>query len=116
MKHGRFSLLVVCAIALVQSAALAQLPTTQLTSIFPPGGKQGATVEVTIAGTDLDDVTKLDFNHPGMLATPKVTAATAIAPARPILNQFTISIAADISPGDYEVRAAGRFGLSNPRK
>ena len=30
----------------------AQLPTAQLTSVFPPGGPRGATVELTIAGSD----------------------------------------------------------------
>src|SRR5262249_25939130 len=97
------------------STVSAQLPTTQLTSVFPSGGKHGTTVEVTIAGTDTDDVEKLVFNHAGLKATPKMTAATALEPAKPIANQFAVMIAADVPPGVYEVRAHGRFGLSNPR-
>src|SRR5262249_39021142 len=30
-------------------------------------------------------------------------------------NQFVVSIGKDVPPGIYEVRAMGRFGLSNPR-
>ena len=52
---------VACAIG---QRACAQLPTTQLTSIFPPGGKQGTTVEVTIAGADLDDVEQARLQPP----------------------------------------------------
>src|SRR6476620_5750306 len=86
------------------SAAFAQLPTTQLTSVFPPGGKQGTTVEVTIAGNDIDDVEQLIFNHAGLKATQKMSPATALEPARPIANQFTITISGDVPPGIYEVR------------
>ncbi len=95
--------------------AFAQLPTTQLTSIFPAGGKLGTTVEVTIAGADLDDCSQLKFNHSGIAAEAKMIAATALEPARPIPNQFMVKIAADVPPGIYEARALGRFGLSNPR-
>ena len=52
MKHGRFLAALYCACAL--SSAFAQLPTAQLTSVFPPGGKQGSAVEVTVAGADLE--------------------------------------------------------------
>src|SRR5205807_10450935 len=93
----------------------AQLPVTQLTSILPPGGKQGSAVEVTIAGADMDDVEKLVLNQAGLTATPKMTAATALEPARPIPNQFVVTIGKDVPPGIYEARAMGRFGLSNPR-
>jgi len=95
--------------------AFAQLPTAQLTSVFPPGGRQGATVELTIAGGDLDDCSRLLFNHSGITAKPKTVAATAIEPEHPAANQFEVSIAGDVPYGFYEVRAVGRFGVSNPR-
>ena len=47
------------AMLLSTAVAFAQLPATQFTSIYPPGAKQGAKVEVTIAGADLDDADKL---------------------------------------------------------
>src|SRR5207249_9750702 len=75
-----------------------------LTSIFPPGGKQATTVEVTVAGADMDDVEKLVLNHAGLTATPKIMAATALEPARPIPNQFVVTIGKDVSPRSEERR------------
>jgi hypothetical protein len=115
MKQGRFLGVMSCALAALATAAQAQLPVTQLTSVFPPGGKQGTTIEVTVAGGDMDDTEKLIFDHPGLTAAPKMTAASELEPARPMAGQFTVSIASDVPPGVYEARVQGRFGLSNPR-
>ncbi len=82
MKHDVSKSLAVAHMAtffsllIIPAMAWAQLPTAQLTSVFPPGGKQGTTVEVTIAGTDLDDSDKLVFNHPGLVAQPKMSPTT----------------------------------------
>src|SRR5207253_2684162 len=51
------------------------LPTPRLTVVSPPGGKTGATVEVTFAGTDLDVPEALLFSHPGIKATPIIPPA-----------------------------------------
>jgi hypothetical protein len=115
MKHGSFLCVLACALVTSVPPAFAQLPITQLTSIFPPGGKQGTAVEVTVAGNDMDDVGQLIFSHNGLTAAAKMTAASALAPAQPVPGQFTVTIASDVPPGTYEVRAMGRFGLSNPR-
>jgi len=98
----------------IASPIFAQLPLPELTSIYPPGGKQGTDIDVTIAGNDLDGVSELNFSHPGITATQK-TADDGILGPQPIANQFTLKIAADVPPGIYEARAVGRFGLSNPR-
>ena len=96
--------------------AWAQLPSAQLTSVFPPGGKVGTAIEVTIAGTDLDDADKLVFNHPGVTAQPKMSAATELEKTpKPMANLFTVNIAGDVPPGIYEARVVSRFGISNPR-
>jgi hypothetical protein len=102
--------------AACSSLALAQLPVTQLTSIFPPGGKPGTTVEVTTAGADLDDADKLIFNHPGITAAAKMTTPTDFEKTpKAMPGQFTVTIAADVPPGTYEARLTGRFGQSNSR-
>src|SRR5262245_22635633 len=114
MKQGSFLAAITC--ALLSAATIhAQLPTTQLTSIFPPGGKQGATVEVAVAGNDMDEIDRLVFDHPGLTAAAKMTTATDLEPARPMPGQFAVTIAAGVPPGAYEARVQGRFGLSNPR-
>src|SRR5262245_34512207 len=115
MKHGSFQRAFFCAMLCASATAFGQLPTTQLTSVFPAGGQQGKTVEVAIAGAELDDCTQLLFSHRGITATAKMTTATALEPARPIANQFQVAVSAEVPPGVYEVRAQGRFGLSNPR-
>jgi hypothetical protein len=106
----------VLTVAACSSLALAQLPVTQLTSIFPPGGKPGTTVEVTTAGADLDDADKLIFNHPGITAAAKMTTPTDFEKTpKAMPGQFTVTIAADVPPGTYEARLTGRFGQSNSR-
>jgi hypothetical protein len=96
--------------------AVAQLPTAQLTSIYPLGGKPGTSVDVTVGGADLDDAEKLIFNHPGLTAQPKMAPQSEFEKtAKPLAGQFTIQIAGDVPPGIYEGRVVSRFGISNPR-
>ncbi|HEX5105554.1 MAG TPA: hypothetical protein VFV87_17165, partial [Pirellulaceae bacterium] len=115
MKLGSF-LLSACAVAGLASVALAQIPATQLTSIFPPGAKPGSTLEVTVAGADMDDVEKLTFSHPGLTAAAKMSTPTDFEPTpKPVPGVFNLTIAGDVPPGQYEVRAFGRFGISNAR-
>src|SRR5687767_3118626 len=95
---------VVMTFACVSSAVYAQLPTSQLTTIFPPGGKVGSTVEVRVGGTDLDDATQLQFSHPGIKATAKMSPATEFEKSKPIPGVFSVQIAGDVSPGRYDAR------------
>jgi hypothetical protein len=83
--------------------ARAQLPSARLNSIFPCGARQGTTVECVIAGADLDGATGLDFSHPGLTAKP-VGA-----------SRYQVTVAPDVPPGPYDVRAVTPRGLSNFR-
>lgn len=95
---------------------LAQLPTPELDTIYPPGGQAGKTVQVDLTGTDLDDLTALTFTHPGITATPVILSADEIWPeARQDGLKFTLNIAADVPAGLYEARTAGKYGISTPR-
>lgn len=93
----------------------AQVPTTQLTTVFPPGAKAGTAVEVRVGGADLDDATQLVFSHPGIRAVAKQSPATEFEKAKPVPGVFSVQVAGDVPPGSYDVRVAGRFGISNPR-
>lgn len=101
-------------LTLASNQAAAQFPTTQLTSLFPFGGQVGSTVEVTVAGTDLDDVSELTFSHPGLKATAKTQPGKDGQP-QPVPRVFNVAIAKDVPRGLYEARVRGYFGLSNPR-
>merc|ERR1711964_644601 len=97
------------------SIASADLPSTQLTSIFPMGGKFGSSIDVKCNGGEMDEATRLVFSHPGIEATAKMGSGNEFEPAKPTAGQFTVSIAGDVPPGTYEARVVGRYGISNPR-
>jgi hypothetical protein len=101
-----FSLLPSLLLVAGLTQAFAQLPQTRLNAVFPPGGQAGTTFDVSItSGTDLEEVQRLVFNHPGISAAAKPATN----------NQFSVSIASDVPPGLYEVRCLGLWGISNPR-
>ena len=99
------------------------LPRLRLLTVFPPGGKVGSTVEVTVAGTDLDDPERLLFSHPGIKAEPIVPPAPPPDPKKPPkqppvkqpITRFKVTIPADAPLGLHDVRLVGRWGVSNPR-
>ena len=107
----------ICFVVLCHAVvARAQLPTTQLTTLFPPAGKSGSTVEVSLAGNNLEEVNQLVFSHPGITAAPKLAPdSTADKSRSPLSNRFVVTIAASVPPGLYDVRCIGKFGASNPR-
>ena len=98
----------------VVSTCNAQLPNTRLFAVFPPGGQAGTALDLTItSGLELEEINRLMFNHPGIIAAPKMQDVAG--KPTPVANQFAITISGDVPPGNYEVRAVGFFGISNPR-
>src|SRR6267378_4014511 len=95
--------LVVVVGALAPVSVHAQLPLIRLDRITPLGGLADADVTLDIAGRDLEDAKTLHFDHPGLKAAWLKD------------RQFKVTIAADVPPGTYEVRAVGRFGISGAR-
>ncbi len=79
----------------------AQLPTPRLDEIFPTGVKAGSSVEVSLAGAELDAPGSLIFNHPGI-------KGELIDGMR-----FKVTAAADLRIGNYEVCFCGRYGVSS---
>ena len=97
------------------SQTLAQLPSARLLAVFPTGGKKGSTFEVTVTGQDLDEVSRLHFSHPGITTSIVLTEPTPLRKLpRPVPGKFTVTIAADVPPARYDLRAIGRYGVSNP--
>src|SRR5262249_23253362 len=106
-------------------------PVPRLATVMPVGAKAGTTVEVTVAGLDLDEISALYFSHPGLKAertgdVPKpARPSDAPKPERP-RNQpgmqgpttggkFKVTIPANTPLGLYDVRVIGKWGVSNPR-
>lgn len=99
------------------SPAAAQLPVAQLFALSPMGGQQGTTVQTTItASANFEGVDRLLFSHPGITAAPKMADLKPFEKTPEVVPlTFLVTIAADTPPGVYDMRAAGRFGISNPR-
>jgi hypothetical protein len=97
-------------------ALQAQLPSARLTSVYPPGGQPGQQVEVTIAGKDLDEVAQLQFSHPGITATRKMREPGSFeTDPQPVANAFVVTVAGNVPAGNHDVRAIGKYGITNPR-
>lgn len=102
------STLILTAGVLLTAAASAQqvtLPLPRLLTLMPMGGQAGQSVEVTITGENIEDVTELNFSTPQITAKPGAGAT----------NKFTVSIAADAPAGVYDARVLSRLGVSSVR-
>lgn len=100
--HRRFAFIF---LLLNTGPAFAELPSIRFDRIAPLGGTAGTTVEVEIAGADIEEVRALWFDHVGLSAEPVNDKE----------RFFNITIAADVPQGTYDVRLVGRWGISNPR-
>src|SRR5207253_453884 len=86
-RRGGWALL--CSL-LLAAAARADLPSPRLDLLFPLGAAAGSSVEVEVAGADLDDATTLLFDHPG------------ITTAHMKDRKFKVAVAADVPAGTYD--------------
>ncbi len=118
MKAYRFAsgLLVGLLLVLGTERLDAQLPATRLDSVFPNGASPGQTLEVTIAGADLDEVDRLLFSHPGITAKRKMADPTPFDEGpQPVENTFVVTLQANVPAGHHWVRCQGKYGISSPR-
>ncbi len=95
----------------VSFASALQLPSARLDSLLPSGAAPGSSIEVTVTGADLDELSELRFEHPGITAAAKRDENGMI-----VAGRFVVTVDAAVPAGFYDVRALGRFGLSNPRR
>lgn len=99
------------------SSVSAQLPSTTLAALQPPGGKVGSTFEVSIASaTNAEGADRLLFSHPGIKAVAK-TEPSVLFPGKEdvVADKFIVTVGPDVPTGIYDVRLAGPLGVSNPR-
>jgi hypothetical protein len=97
-----------CLLFLLAATSFAQnvcLPAPRLLTVMPMGGQAGTSVEVTITGENLEEVSALLFS------TPTITAK----PVTGVEGKFTVTIAPDAPPGVYDARVLSRLGVSSAR-
>lgn len=96
--------------------AVAQLPTPDVTRLRPPSAKAGETLNVALYGSNLDELKELRFTHPGITAK-RVTNPPAefFTEPQPAGSSFNVTVAKDVPPGIYEVRAVSYLGISTAR-
>ena len=119
MRRDRLGIIAFSILMIVSglpSVVFAQLPAPRLDWVYPPGGQAASSIEVTVGGADLDELSALQFDHPGIVARPKMTEASEFVPATAVANVFLVDIAADVPVGLYEARVSGRFGASNTKR
>lgn len=89
--------------AIAGGTAFAEAPRPALNTVFPAGAAVGQTVDVTIAGANLNGLSALYCNAPGVRC----------ALSEPL--RFKITIPAETPPGLYDLWAVCENGLSSPR-
>lgn len=91
------------ALLLLCSAARADLPSPRFDRLTPLGAAAGSAVEVEVLGGDIEDATKLVFDHKGITAEHVKD------------RKFKVTVAADVPAGTYDARLVGKYGVTNPR-
>jgi hypothetical protein len=88
---------------LLATAVRADLPSPRFDRLTPLGAAAGASVEVEVAGADIEEANTLLFDHPGITAEHVKD------------RRFKVTVAADVPPGTYDARLLGKWGVTNPR-
>jgi len=121
------AILMALAVAPVFAQQQPGLPLPRIDSVSPTGAKAGTTVdELTLTGTDLEDTEALLFSHPGIKVEVVIPPPPKVDPKEPKkapeakkgpqpAPKFKITVAPDVPPGQYDVRAVNKHGVSNPR-
>src|SRR3954468_3738147 len=66
MRRLVFGLVLLAACGTAAAQPPPGLPSARVQYAFPGGVKAGATVEITVTGTDVEEPEKLLFSHPGL--------------------------------------------------
>ena len=82
-----------------------ELPMPRFDRLLPLGAIAGTSVEVEVAGADLEDAKTLVFDHEGLSATPVEGKD----------RRFQVAIAPETPAGTYDAWLVGRYGVSSPR-
>jgi hypothetical protein len=126
MRRLVFGLVLFAACGLAAAQPPPGLPSARVQFVLPSGAKAGASVEVVVTGTDVEEPEKLLFSHPGLkgeYAAPKDPTPDPKDPKKtmpatkavPGTHKFSVTASADVPPGLYDLRFVGKWGVSNSR-
>ena len=95
----------------------AQFLACELRSLSRAGGQIGTSFPIrATSGANLEELESLVFSHPGISGQLGTLDPLPFSDQRrPDYGNFTVTINNDVPAGRYELRVAGRGGLSNPR-
>jgi len=97
-------------------AAFAQLPAPDLSRLNPPAARAGETLNVSLYGSNLEELTELRFTHPGITAERVLQTPDEFFPEpRPVGSSFSVTVSESVPPGIYEARAVSYSGISTAR-
>ena len=106
-----------CAMSSWPRVTCGQLPCIELNNLSRSGAQIGDDFELqVVSGANLAEVNALRWSDP-RIATTLLTDDPLPATERrlPRYGHFKVSLADELPPGRYEVRAVGRHGISNAR-
>ena len=115
-NHSIAALLALLVLLISTSRTEAQFPIPEIHSISPPAVEAGKATEISLIGTNLDELTGLTFSSPGFKGEPVLLPASEfrIAPGQNG-NKFLVTAPKLTSETAVEIRAIGFFGLSTSR-
>lgn len=97
-------------------AAFSQLPAPDLSRLNPPAARAGETLNVSLYGSNLEELTELRFTHPGISAARVTQKPDEFFPEpRPVGSSFSVTVAETVPPGIYEARGVSYLGISTAR-
>lgn len=94
----------------------AQFPTIELSSLSQAVLQRGKTTRISVVGKNTHELRELLFTHPDLTAKAEMTVKSFPMDEPETTGQFDVTVPASVPCGRYEVRALGRFGVSNPRR
>ena len=102
---------------MIAESVFAQFHVCELRALSRTGGQRGAAFDLdVVAGDRLNEADALIFSNPGIDAEQRTGAALPFSDQVVGLSgKFRVRVDDAVPPGAYEVRVAGRHGISNPR-
>ena len=91
------------------------MPVARLFSVFPSGGKQGTTLDVTIAGADWKKSPGCISPIRRSLPCRRPRRRAWVRRPQGVPGQFTVTIGPEARPGICGSSGLGKYGVSNPR-